>query len=115
MDLLTIKLLLNSVVSTPGAKFMTIDISNFYLMTPLDRYKYIKMKIENFPEDVIAHYNLREKVTPDGYVYVECRRGMYGLPQSGSLAQELLEKRLAHLKTYYVRYGTHCTPACNVP
>ena len=20
-----------------------------------------------------------------------------------------------HLKTYYVRYGTHCTPACNVP
>ena len=28
-QLLTIKLLLNSVISTPGAKFMTIDISNF--------------------------------------------------------------------------------------
>ena len=28
-ELLTIKLLLNSVISTPGAKFMTIDISNF--------------------------------------------------------------------------------------
>ena len=28
-DLLTVKLLLNSVVSTPGAKCMTLDISNF--------------------------------------------------------------------------------------
>ena len=37
-DMLTVKLLLNSVVSTPGAKFFTADIKNFYLMTPLDRF-----------------------------------------------------------------------------
>ena len=30
-DLLTVKLLFNSIVSTPNAKFMSIDISNFYL------------------------------------------------------------------------------------
>ena len=30
-DLLTVKLLLNSVISTQGAKFFTMDISNFYL------------------------------------------------------------------------------------
>ena len=35
-ELLTIKLLLNSVISTPGTTFMTIDISNFYLNTPMD-------------------------------------------------------------------------------
>ncbi len=35
--LLTVKLPLNSVVSTPGAKWMTMDISNFYLMIPLKR------------------------------------------------------------------------------
>ena len=29
------KILSNSVISTPGARFMTLDISNFYLMTPL--------------------------------------------------------------------------------
>ena len=52
------------------------------------------MKLENFPEDVIEHYNLREKATPDGKVYVEIRKGMYGLPQAGILAQKLLEKRL---------------------
>ena len=30
-DLITMKLLLNSVLSIPGTKFMTIDIKNFYL------------------------------------------------------------------------------------
>ena len=34
-DMLVAKMLLNSVVSTKGAKFMTLDISNFYLMTRL--------------------------------------------------------------------------------
>ena len=35
IGLFTIKFLLNSVVSTPGAKFMTLDIKNFYLNTPI--------------------------------------------------------------------------------
>ena len=34
-NLLLIKILLNSAISTPGAKFETTDISIFYLMTPL--------------------------------------------------------------------------------
>jgi hypothetical protein len=41
-DLLTIKLLINSVISTAGAKFMTMDIKDFYLNTPMDRYKYMR-------------------------------------------------------------------------
>ena len=39
-ELLLTKIMLNSVVSTNGAKFMTIDISYFYLNTPLKRFKY---------------------------------------------------------------------------
>ena len=31
------KLIFNSVLSRPGAKFTTFDICNFYLQTPLDR------------------------------------------------------------------------------
>ena len=89
-DLLTTKLLLNSVISTPGAKFMTIDISNFYLNTLLSRYKYMRMKLDIFHGDVIAAYNLCEKVEPNGYVYIKVCKGIYGLPQAGLLAQELL-------------------------
>ncbi len=34
-DMLVTKMLFNSDISTRGARFMTMDISNFYLMTPL--------------------------------------------------------------------------------
>jgi hypothetical protein len=33
-DLLTIKILINSIISTAGAKFMTMDIKDFYLKHP---------------------------------------------------------------------------------
>ncbi len=39
-DLLTVKLLFNSIISTPYAKFMCIDIKDFYLCTPMSRYEY---------------------------------------------------------------------------
>ena len=93
-DLLTVKFLLNSVISTPGDKFVTIDIKDFYLNTPMPRYEYMRLKLSDLPDDFIKQYNLAAKVTKDGYVYVEIRRGMYRLPQSGLLAQQLLEKRL---------------------
>ena len=73
---------------------MTIDIDDFYLNTPMTRYKYMCLKLCDVPEDVARNYNLSTKVKIDGYVYIEIRRGMYVLPQSGLLAQQLLEKQL---------------------
>jgi hypothetical protein len=52
------------------------------------------MPLSLFPNDIIAHYNLLEKVL-NGFVYMEIHRGMYGLPQAGILANKLLKKRLA--------------------
>jgi hypothetical protein len=40
VGILTVKTLFNSIVSTPSAKFMTIDIKDFYLMTPMSHYEY---------------------------------------------------------------------------
>jgi hypothetical protein len=34
-DLLTVKLLINSVMTTPGARFFTMDIKKFYLCMPM--------------------------------------------------------------------------------
>ena len=75
----------------PSAKFMTIDIKDFYLKTPMVRYEYFRMKLELFPEDIIEEYDLRNKVDAKGNVHCEVRRGMYGLSQAGIIAQELLE------------------------
>jgi hypothetical protein len=36
--LTTAKILINSVISTPGTKFLVVDIKNFYLNTPLGRF-----------------------------------------------------------------------------
>ena len=71
---------------------MTLDIKNIYLNTPLARYEYLRLKVSNLPEDVIEQYGLKDKTTSEGYIYVEIRKGMYGLPQAGLLAQELLEQ-----------------------
>ena len=50
--------------------------------------------MEDIPEDVKQQYKLSEKVMHNGWLYVEIRKGVYDLPQSGLLAQEFLEKRL---------------------
>jgi hypothetical protein len=73
---------------------MTMDISNFYLMTPLLRPEYLRIKLTDLPEEIIKEYNLRDKVTKNGSIYIKVTKGMYGLPQAGLLANELLEKRL---------------------
>ena len=54
----------------------------------------MRLKVYNLPEDIIDQYGLKEKTTSEEYIYVEIRKGMYGLPQAGLLAQELLEQRL---------------------
>eukprot|EP00804_Cyclotella_cryptica_P014225 CCRYP_005643-RA/>CCRYP_005643-RA protein AED:0.40 eAED:0.40 QI:0/0/0/1/0/0/2/0/323 len=93
--LLLIKILLNSVISMPGAQFANADISNFYLMTPLKHPEYAKVKLSDIPEEVIEEYKLHEKeVTTDGLVYMMVVQGMYDLPQAGSLGHDLLEKHL---------------------
>ena len=91
--LLTVKLLLNSIISTPDAKFMSIDIKkDFYLKTPMVRYEYFRMNLKLFPEDISKEYNLNNKVDANGNVHCKVRRGMYGLPQAGIIAWELLKK-----------------------
>jgi hypothetical protein len=40
-EMLGAKKVFNSIISTKGTQFMTMDIFNFYLMTPLHRAKFI--------------------------------------------------------------------------
>lgn len=102
-DLTTSKILWNSVVSTEGARFMCLDISSFYLCTPMDRYEYMKIPLELFPEHIRQQYKLYEK-NKNGFVYLEIRRAIYGLPQGGILANKLLRERLAPHGYYEVAH-----------
>ena len=68
-DMLVTKLLFNSVISTKGARFMTIDISDFYHMTPLKQPKFICISINDIPEEIVIKYKLREIADSKGMVY----------------------------------------------
>jgi hypothetical protein len=94
--ILEAKLLFNSVISTPKAKFMTADILDYFLCTPMDRYEYIKIHYRMIPEEIRQQYHLADLVDPDGYVYFEVRKGMYGLKQaSAHLAFDNLVRKLS--------------------
>ena len=93
-EMLVAKLLFNSVISTHSARFMTMDIANFYLMTPLKHPEYGKIKLIDIPEEIIVKYKLHDLANADSSVYIKANRGMYGLPQLGLIANELLEEQL---------------------
>jgi hypothetical protein len=92
-DLTTSKLLWNSVLSTQGARYMCLDIKNFYLTAALDYYEYMKIPLALFPEWIKKQYNLDTNAR-DGFVFLEIRQAVWGLPQAGILANKLLRKRL---------------------
>ena len=83
------KLVINSLLSHKGANFVTYDTHNYYLAMPLDYPKYVKIKLTDIPQEFIDEYNLHDYVH-EGWVYFEIRNGVYGLPQSGNLANNLL-------------------------
>ena len=73
---------------------MTMDISDFYLMTPLKRPEYICISIKDIPDKIINKYKLREIADKNISVHIKSNLGIYGLPQAGLLVNELLENIL---------------------
>jgi hypothetical protein len=91
----TVKIFINSVISTPNAKFMTGDLKDFYLNTakmPSKDFAYMKLPINIFPPAILEQY--KHLIYKD-HIYVEVSKGMYGLPQAGKLANEQLVRHLA--------------------
>jgi hypothetical protein len=104
VDLTTAKLLINSVISTPKAQFLVADVKDFYLNTNMDIFEYMQIPFNLIPDEIAIQYNLKSLVH-NGLVYIEIRKGMYGLPQAGILANKKLAKHLARFG--YFPTNTH--------
>jgi hypothetical protein len=63
----------------------------------------MRLPLSIIPEEIITKYNLRA-ILVGGWVYLEIRKGMYGLKQAGLLANQLLQQRLAHYGYYPSRH-----------
>jgi hypothetical protein len=102
-DIKTFKILINSTLSTEDAAIMMMDIKNYYLGTPLPRFEYMKMLLSRFPKEIVQKHNLNA-LAVDGWVYIEILKGMYGLKQSGLLANQLMQTHLAPFGYYPARH-----------
>ena len=106
-DIITAKILFNSILSTKEARLLGLDISNFSLNTPMSRYEYMKIPIEIIPTDIVLQYKLLDKVRK-GFVYIEIRKGMYDLPQAGEIANDLLKNGWSHMNISHANACQGC-------
>jgi hypothetical protein len=81
-DITTFKFLINRTLSTKYAAMMTMDIKHYYLGTHFPRFEYMRMLLSRFPDEIVDKYNLKA-LAIDGWVYIEIRKGVYGLKHAG--------------------------------
>jgi hypothetical protein len=72
---------------------MCLDIKNFYLSAPLDRFEYMKIPLALFLQWIIEQYDLNTHAF-NGFIYLEMQLAVWGLPQDGILANKLFRKLL---------------------
>ena len=95
-NLLETKILLNSVISDAhkGARFMSADIKDHFLATPMDHPEYMRVNYKYIPNDIRKRYNLDSMVTSDSTIYIKIQKGMPGLKQAAILAYRHLKNSL---------------------
>ena len=98
-DLTTCKHHMNGVVSTPGVRFADGDVKDFYQNTPLKKKRYRKVRAKYIPEETIKKHQLEQYIEDDGWLHFEIGKGMYGIPEAGRLANDLLRARLKNMAT----------------
>jgi hypothetical protein len=63
-------------------------------MVALDYYEYMKITLALFQEWIKEQYNL-DTHAREGFVFLEIKCAVWGLPQVGILANKILQKQLA--------------------
>ena len=80
-SLLETKVLLKSTILDAhlGARFMTMDLKDFFLATSMARTEYMRIYSKYFPPETKAIYKIDSLIDSDAYVYVDINKGIYGL------------------------------------
>ena len=48
-----IKIIIHNVLSRRNARFVSLDFKNFYLQTPIERSKYVRINFSDIPQEFI--------------------------------------------------------------
>ena len=94
------KVLLNSTISDAkhSAQFMSADIKDYFLVTPMARAEFTKFPSRHIAVYIMRKYDLHNKVTSYNYIYIRIKKSMYILKQAAILAYK-------HLKATLDPYG----------
>ena len=69
----------------------------------MEHPEFMQIPLNLIPNEIITEYKLHN-IVHNRHIYVRIEKGMYGLPQSGILANRLLAKRLSKHGYYQVRH-----------
>ncbi len=94
-NLVESKILFNSTISQPKARFMTVDISNFFLSSIMHDLEFMKIHQNDIPSNIHERYDSTSYMDGNGFVYFKIIKGMYGLKQVAILAYNQLKTNLA--------------------
>ena len=81
--LITAKITFNSVISTPGARCLVIDLKDFYLNNDMERYEYMRIPLKLIPQAIIDQYNLLS-IAHNGHVLVKSAKDCMDSPKQGA-------------------------------
>ena len=91
----SVKLVFNSVVSTPGVRCLLANIKHFYLNNILPDPELMRIPLRIIPQEIIDACNLTALVDDQGWIYMRIDKGMYGLKQADIIANQELVKHIA--------------------
>ena len=115
VSLLTTKIHINSTISDAhkGARYCTLDVKDFFLGSPMEYRQYARVHASLIPDEIFLEYP-DLVVETDGYVYIEARKGIYGLKEAGLLAFNHLVTNLKPFGYEPVKFTPghwrHCSP-----
>ena len=77
-----------------GARFVTADIKNHYLQSPMSNCQYMKIPLKYFTQEIREKDDIMNLVD-NGYVHIETKKGMHGIKETGILAFNYAVESLA--------------------
>jgi hypothetical protein len=95
---------IKSCISGPALEYLTADISDLYLGTPLDTPEYMVIRLDQMPQVSQRKYIHDSSLVHNGCVLVEIIRTLYGLPPAGRLSQQGL---IPHLESHGYMQAKH--------
>ena len=100
----TAKCVFNSVVSTPGSRFLLADIKHLYLNNILLDPEFMRIPLKIIPQEIIDTYDLKSLVDDQRWIYMRIEKGMFFLKQAGIIANQELVKHMAPFVYHLVKH-----------